>query len=99
MFHPTRFVSAVLAATLLAASPSSAMTFPLSDTSIRSAYFLGQRYKASCGLFLGPYTKYLPAPKTGAYIELIQFLTPFAQLVREYSERVGEYSAQQAERD
>jgi len=89
----------ILAVSLLAVPPSSALDYPLSDTSVRSAYFLGQRYKASSAEFLGPYTKYLPAPKTGPYIENVQLLTPFAQLVREYSRRVEDYSAQQAQLD
>ena len=45
--------------------------------------------------FLNKYTKLLPAPKSGAHINSITFLTPFALLVQ-YSSRQPNYSAQQA---
>jgi len=55
---------------------SSALDYPLSDTSVRSAYFLGQRYKASSAEFLGPYTKYLPAPKQARTSKTFSSLHP-----------------------
>lgn len=99
MYTAPRTFLVLLIASMLAVPRTSALTFLLSDTTIHSAYFLGQRYKASPGEFLAPYTKFPPAPKTGPRIELVQFLTPFAQLVRECALRVGEYSAQQAQID
>ena len=99
MVSLARSIFLVTAASLLIVPLTPAFDSPLSDTAIRSAYFLGQRYKASPGEYLGPYTKFLLAPKTGPHVQLVQFLTPFAQLVREYATRVGEYSAQQAQID
>jgi hypothetical protein len=99
MFSLAHSIFLATAASLLIAQPTPALDSPLSDTAIRSAYFLGQRYKASPGEYLGPYTKFLPTPKTGPHVQVVQFLTPFAQLVREYATRVGEYSAQQAQID
>jgi hypothetical protein len=99
MFAKTRPILVVLIASIFAVNSASAFYSPLSDTAVRSAYFLGQRYKDSTGLFFTPYTRNLPAPKAGPYVTSIQFLTPFAQLVREYATRVGTSSAQQAQMD
>lgn len=99
MFSTARSILALASALVVLAPSASAFDSPLSDTAVRSAYFLGQRYKADPGDFLGPYTKFLPTPKTGPHIELVQFLTPFAQLVRAFSTRVADSSAQQAQLD
>lgn len=99
MFSISRSLFVITTTLLLVAPSATAFYSPLSDTAVRSAYFLGQRYKGSTGLFFEPYTRNLPAPKTGPYVTSIQFLTPFAQLVREYATRVGDYSAQQAQLD
>lgn len=85
-------------ALLLVVPSSFAFVFPLSETSARAAYFLGQRRDASMGEFLVRYSKHLPAVKTGPYISDVLFFTPFAQVVL-YSNRQGIYSAQQAEID
>jgi hypothetical protein len=84
---------------LLVCEPLLAYNAPLSDTTIREAYFLGQRRDETTVRFFDSYAKHPPAPKTGPYISTVQILTPFAQAVdlsRQYS--VG-YSAQQAEID
>jgi hypothetical protein len=73
--------------------PATAFDAPLSDESVREAYFLGQRHDAS---FLAKYIKFLPPPKTGPHISSVTFLTPFAQLAQLSSSYVGNYSAQQA---
>jgi hypothetical protein len=83
-------------AALLASPPCCAYYSPLSDESVREAYFLGQRHDAS---FLGEYLKSLPPPKAGPYVSKVTFLTPFAQLAQYSSSYVGNYSAQQAELD
>ncbi len=80
-------------AALLVSPASFAFQSPLSDESIREAYFLGQRHDAS---FLTNYIKFLPPPKAGPYISSITFLTPFAQFAQFSSNYVGNYSAQQA---
>jgi hypothetical protein len=80
-------------AALLVSPASFAFQSPLSEESIREAYFLGQRHDAS---FLTDYIKFLPPPKTGPHISSITFLTPFAQFTQFSSNYVGNYSAQQA---
>jgi hypothetical protein len=92
MRHAFRVFAAFLAAFCLTL-PATAFDAPLSDESIREAYFLGQRHDAS---FLTNYVKFLPLPKTGPHISSITFLTPFAQLAQRSSNYVGNYSAQQA---
>ncbi|HLK03173.1 MAG TPA: hypothetical protein VKT53_01940 [Candidatus Acidoferrum sp.] len=94
----SRSIVATIVAVLLAAAPLSAYQYPLSETSSRSAYFLGQRHDETTGEFLARYSKHLPPPRTGLYVSDISFLTPYAQLVQ-YSSHQGIYSAQQAELD
>jgi len=88
-----RSLLSVAMAALLVSPASFAFQSPLSDESIREAYFLGQRHDAS---FLSNYIKFLPPPKTGPHISSITFLTPFAQFAQFSSNYVGSYSAQQA---
>jgi hypothetical protein len=96
--HARSFFSVLLAAFL--ASPASlAFQSPLSDESIREAYFLGQRHDGTFPRLLGKYSRQLPPPKSGPHIASIAFLTPFAQLVRFSNSYVGNYSAQQAALD
>jgi hypothetical protein len=92
--------SSVLATSLalLLASPALAFNSPLSDESIREAYFLGQRHDESVALFLARYKQVLRPPDTGPYISSIEFLTPLASLVLLSSQRIN-YSAQQAEQE
>lgn len=92
-----RSLAASLTALFLVPASLGAYDYPLSDTAVRSAYFLGQRHDISMALFLDRYTKHLPFPKFGPYISSVTFFTPFAQLV-EYSDHYqGNLSAQQAE--
>jgi hypothetical protein len=91
-------LSMVMAALLL--SPASfGFQSPLSDESVREAYFLGQRHDESVARFFDGYTRHLPQPKSGPYISSVVFLTPFAQSTQYSSNYVGNYSAQQALRD
>ena len=87
---------ALLASSLLGVSSMDAFQSPLSDESIREAYFLGQRHDAH---YLTNYIKFLPMPSTGPHIYSIAFLTPFAQLVQFSSSYIGNYSAQRARLD
>jgi hypothetical protein len=96
--NPARPILATVTCAFFLMSPASAFQFPLSDTSSRDAYFLGQRHDNSVGEFLAKYSKHLPAPKTGPYVSDVVFFTPYAQMVY-YSSRQGMYTAQQAERD
>lgn len=83
-------------AALLVVLPTAAFQSPLSDESIRDAYFLGQRHDGTFPSILGKYIKLLPPPKSGPQISSVTFLTPFIQLV-EYSDGyIGNYSAQKA---
>ena len=82
----------------MAAGPALAFQSPLSDESVREAYFLGQRHDESFAHFLEKYTKQLPPPKAGPYISSVSFFTPFALLAQRSSEHI-QYSAQQAALD
>jgi hypothetical protein len=87
-----------LAAALLVVPPSFAFETPLSDEAVRDAYFLGQRRDESMANFLNRYTKLLPAPDSGPHFHSVTFLTPFALVVQQSSQRLN-YSAQQAEKE
>jgi hypothetical protein len=89
---------AILTAALFLAPSTFAFSFPLSEESVREAYFLGQRRDESMALFLARYKQVLRPPETGPYISSVELLTPFAELVRLSSQR-SNYSAQQAEKE
>jgi hypothetical protein len=86
---------ALLTSALLLSTLALAFDTPLSDQTVREAYFLGQRRDDSMYAFLNKYTKLLPPPKTGPHIASVTFFTPFALLVL-YSSRQTDYSAQRA---
>ncbi len=94
-----RSLAALLSTILLIAPGLRAFDFPLSDTAVRSAYFLGQRHDLSMAQFLDRYTRYLPAPKTGPYISSVTLRTPYAQVVEYSNLYIGNLSAQQVELD
>lgn len=93
-----RFLSCLLAVSLVCPFPSAAFDTPLSDTAVREAYFIGQRHDESVALFFDKYAKHLSQPPSGPYISTVSFLTPFALLV-EHSSRQSNYSAQKAQLD
>jgi hypothetical protein len=76
--------------------PGSPFQTPLSDESIREAYFLGQRHDGSVARFFDEYARHFPPPKSGPHISSIIFLTPFAQSTLFSDSYIGNYSAQQA---
>jgi len=82
-----------LATALLLVPPSFAFDTPLSDTAIRDAYFLGQRRDDTMTRFLNRYTKFPDAPDSGPQIYSVTFLTPYALVVQQSSQRLN-YSAQ-----
>jgi hypothetical protein len=92
-------LTCLLAAALVVPASSFSMDTPLSDEAVRDAYFLGQHHDQTLNVFLAKYLKSLPMPKTGPDIASISFLTPFALLAQESSQRTMNYSAQQAEQD
>ena len=59
-----------------------ALSYPLSSTSIRDAYFMGQRNDEQTGDFLAKYVHTLPMPDSGPYVEDIGVETPFSQVVQ-----------------
>ena len=75
---------------------ASAFDTPLSDESVREAYFLGQRHDGSVARFFDQYSRHLPPPKSGPHISSVVFLTPFAQFALFSDSYIGNYSAQQA---
>jgi hypothetical protein len=88
----------VLLALLMASFPLFAFDTPLSDESVREAYFLGQRHDDSMTRLLNRYTKFLAPPDSGPHISSVTFLTPYALLVQQSSQRIN-YSAQQAQKE
>jgi hypothetical protein len=93
------FTVALATATLLLSQPLFALQSPLSDISIREAYFLGQRHDEKFFTTLDTYTKHLDPPKSGPDIDSVSFLTPFAQVLQSSHDRSVGYSAQQAQLD
>ncbi|MDQ1406670.1 MAG: hypothetical protein QOG55_2299 [Acidobacteriaceae bacterium] len=88
-----------IAALVMLAQPIFAFQSPLSDESVREAYFLGQRHDGSLEGLVEKSTRHFPAPKTGPYISSLMFVTPFVNAALLSSNYIGNYSAQQAELD
>jgi hypothetical protein len=100
MRSPVRWHPSILVTiTLLYAQSVLAFETPLSDESVREAYFLGQRHDGSLEGLLEKYTHQLQPPKSGPYISSIMFLTPFMRAAQLSSSHTGNYSAQQAALD
>ena len=72
---------------------------PLSEESVREAYFLGQRHDGSFEGLVEKSTRRFPAPKTGPYISSVMFVTPFVSAAQLSNSYIGNYSAQKAELD
>ena len=88
-----------IAALVMLAQPIFAFQSPLSDESVREAYFLGQRHDGSLEGLVEKSTRRFPVPKTGPYISSVMFVTPFLSAALLSSSYMGNYSAQQAELD
>src|ERR1700720_2359502 len=88
-----------IAALLMRGQPIFAFQSPLSDESVREAYFLGQRHDGSLEGLVERSTRRFPAPKTGPYISSVMFVTPFVKAAQLSNNYTGNYSAQQAELD
>ena len=99
MLLRTRTSLTLLAVLLLSISFVSAFETPLSDKTIREAYFLGQHHDASTEAALKPYVHHLPVPQKGPYISEVRLLTPYAQVIDVSNSQSGGYSAQQAAAD
>ena len=62
---------------LLLAQPLLAFQSPLSDESLREAYFLGQRRDGSLEKLAESYSRRFTPPQTGPYISAVILATPF----------------------
>jgi len=89
---------AIVLAAVSLTPPASAMDYPLSSSAIREAYFLGSGDPDKRVTYLEKYTKRYPIPKTGPYVALIQFQTPFV-LVAQHSSQMPNYHAPDAVQD
>jgi hypothetical protein len=92
-------ILAVIAPLALLSGNCFAFESPLSDKTIREAYFLGQHHDASTKSALDSYIHHLSPPKTGPYISDIRLFTPYAQVIDVSNSQSGGYSAQQAAAD
>jgi hypothetical protein len=63
------------------AFPVCAYEYPLSSTSLRDAYMLGNRKDEHTAEFLALYTQFLPMPQTGPHVSVISVETPYSQVV------------------
>ena len=99
MHSGTRLGVSIFAALVMLAQPSFAFQSPLSDESVREAYFLGQRRDGSFEGLVEKSTRRFPAPKNGPYISSVIFVTPFVSAAQLSNNHIGNYSAQQAELD
>ena len=90
---------AIVSAALLSGPPSFAFRAPLSDESVREAYFLGQHHDKSTAEFLAKYQRTFPMPKSGLYVSDIELFTPYAEAVDLSRQRSFSYTAQDAEED
>jgi len=88
-----------VATALLVLPPAFAYETPLTDKTVREAYFLGQHHDASTQSALKPYVHILPAPPKGPHISEIRLFTPYAQVVEASNAQSAGYSAQQAAGD
>jgi hypothetical protein len=86
-----------LLAVLLLASPrgAKAYDFPLSESAIRDAYFLGTRQTSLGPDFLAKYTREIPKLTLGSYRSSASLETPFTQVAILSSKKLN-YSAQDA---
>jgi len=58
-----------------------AYEYPLSSTSLRDAYMLGNRKDEHTAEFLTQYERFLPMPESGPHVTTIGVKTPYAQVV------------------
>jgi hypothetical protein len=84
---------------LLIVEPAGAYDYPLSSEAIREAYFLGSGDPNKRAQFFEKYTKRYAIPKSGQYVGLIQFETPYMLTAQRVSQNVSNYFAQDAEQE
>jgi len=84
--------------TLAVALPAFAYEYPLSDSAIRDAYFLGKSSNDKMSELFEKYTQRPPVPKKGPHIASVILETPYVGVV-EHSREMLNYSAPAAEKD
>jgi hypothetical protein len=88
--------TSVLAAMLVAiagiAIRALAVSYPLSTTAIRDAYFIGNRNDEQTAEFLSHYVRWFPELKSGPYIRDIGIDTPFSEIVKRTQGRPNLYA-------
>jgi hypothetical protein len=94
MSKPLPAIGAVLLAFCLAI-PACAYDVPLTENSIRDAYFLGTRQTGLGPDFLAHYTREIPSLSLGRYRSFASLETPFTQVAILSSKKLN-YSAQDA---
>jgi hypothetical protein len=94
--QPSRKLLVVPAAIFLAVAGIAlrvfAVSYPLSTTAIRNAYFIGNRNDERTAEFLSKYIHRFPEPKSGAYIREIGIDTPFSNIVKRTQGRANFYA-------
>ena len=100
--NPSRNLLAI-AATILAASGvmairAFAVSYPLSSTAIRDAYFIGNRNDEQTAQFLSQYVRWFPEPKSGPYVHEIGIDTPFSNIVKRTQGRSDFYAPDAVEK-
>lgn len=96
-FNARRTLPAALL-TILLALPACAYDFPLTENSIRDAYFLGTRQTSLGPDFLAAYARVTPELHVGDYKSTITIETPFSQVAILAGKKLN-YSAQDAVQD
>jgi hypothetical protein len=88
----------VLSVGIFCASSVLAMTYPLTTEEVREAYFLGRNPEKRLA-FLSKYVHFPAQPERGPDVHLIEFRTPYEQVILKSQENWANYSAQQAQQD
>jgi hypothetical protein len=95
-----RMGKTVLGLCLVAAPTAAAYVYPISDESVREAYFFGRSTQGEkVTNFLGQYLRRFPLANKGPSVVEMEFRTPYEQVVLRSSEHSVGYSAQQAHKD
>jgi hypothetical protein len=81
MITRPKFWLSMFLAVLLVGLRASAYDDPLTSTSIRDAYMLGNRKDFKTAEFFARYKHFLPAPETGPHVAAISVETPYGQVV------------------
>jgi hypothetical protein len=88
----------VFSASMFFVNSMLATTYPLTPEDVREAYFLG-RNPEEREAFFSKYVHFPAQPDRGPDVHLIEFRTPYEQVVLKSQENWANYSAQQAQQD